>query len=107
MTSLPNNSPGDGRGHGTFVASIAAGAAPGYAGAAPTAPLVSIDVADDSGMAMTSVEPFPLRRQTAHFAAEVLDGSSARTSSSEPPAYTVCKTARSRGKSAIFSRSWA
>ena len=54
LTSLPNNSPGDGRGHGTFVASIAAGSAPGYAGAAPSAPLVSIDVADDSGMAMTS-----------------------------------------------------
>jgi serine protease AprX len=54
MTSLPNNSPGDGRGHGTFVASLAAGSALGYAGAAPTAPLVSIDVADDSGMAMTS-----------------------------------------------------
>jgi serine protease AprX len=54
MTSLPNNSPGDGRGHGTFVASIAAGGATGYVGAAPTAPLVSIDVADDSGMAMTS-----------------------------------------------------
>jgi serine protease AprX len=54
MTSLPNNSPGDGRGHGTFVASIAAGAASGYYGAAPTAPLVSIDVADDTGVAMTS-----------------------------------------------------
>jgi serine protease AprX len=54
LTSLPTNSPGDGRGHGTFVASIAAGAAPGYAGAAPSAPLVSIDVADDRGMAMTS-----------------------------------------------------
>jgi uncharacterized cupredoxin-like copper-binding protein len=25
LTSLPNNSPHDGRGHGTFVASIAAG----------------------------------------------------------------------------------
>jgi serine protease AprX len=54
LTSLPNNSPGDGRGHGTFVASIAAGAATGYVGAAPTAPLVSIDVADDTGVAMTS-----------------------------------------------------
>jgi serine protease AprX len=54
LTALPNNSPGDGRGHGTFVASIAAGAATGYYGAAPTAPLVSIDVADDTGVAMTS-----------------------------------------------------
>jgi serine protease AprX len=48
------DSPGDGRGHGTFVASIAAGSAAGYAGAAPTAPLVSIDVVDDAGMAWTS-----------------------------------------------------
>jgi serine protease AprX len=53
MTSLLPNSPGDGRGHGTFVAGIAAGSASGYAGAAPTAPIVSIDVMDDSGMAMT------------------------------------------------------
>ena len=48
------DSPGDGRGHGTFVASIAAGSASGYAGAAPAAPLVSIDVVDDAGMAWTS-----------------------------------------------------
>jgi serine protease AprX len=54
MTSLEPNAPGDGRGHGTFVASIAAGSAPRYAGAAPNAPLVSIDVTDDHGMAMTS-----------------------------------------------------
>jgi serine protease AprX len=54
MTSLPHNSPGDGRGHGTFVASIAAGGAGGYIGAAPSAPLVSLDVADDAGMAMTA-----------------------------------------------------
>ena len=32
LTSLGPNSPGDGYGHGTFVAGIAAGAAPGYAG---------------------------------------------------------------------------
>ncbi len=54
MTSLAGNSPGDGRGHGTFVAGIAAGSAPGYAGAAPSAPIVSLDVMDDKGMAMTS-----------------------------------------------------
>jgi serine protease AprX len=54
LTTLPNNSSGDGRGHGTFVAGIAAGSAPGYAGAAPQANLVSIDVMDDSGMARTS-----------------------------------------------------
>jgi serine protease AprX len=54
MTSLPANSPGDGRGHGTFVASIAAGQAAGHAGAAPAADLISLDVMDDSGMARTS-----------------------------------------------------
>jgi serine protease AprX len=54
MTGLLPNSPGDGRGHGTFVAGIAAGSRAGYAGAAPTAPIVSIDVMDDLGMAMTS-----------------------------------------------------
>jgi serine protease AprX len=52
-TATPN-SPGDGRGHGTFVAGIAAGAAPGYAGAAPGANLVSVDVLNDDGMAWTS-----------------------------------------------------
>jgi serine protease AprX len=54
LTSALPNSPGDGRGHGTFVAGIAAGAAPGYAGAAPGAKLVSIDVLNDAGMAWTS-----------------------------------------------------
>ena len=54
ITNLQPNSPGDGRGHGTFVAGIAAGSAPGYAGAAPAAKLVSLDVMDDNGMARTS-----------------------------------------------------
>jgi serine protease AprX len=54
LTTLPNNSDGDGRGHGTFVAGVAAGSAPGFAGAAPQANLVSIDVMDDNGMARTS-----------------------------------------------------
>ena len=54
MTTLPNNSPGDGRGHGTFVAGVAAGSAASYAGVLPNAPLVSIDVLDDNGMARTS-----------------------------------------------------
>ena len=47
------NSPGDGRGHGTFVAGIAAGSGANYAGAAPAAKLVSLDVMDDNGMART------------------------------------------------------
>ena len=54
MTSLPGNSAGDGRGHGTFVAGLAAGNAPAHAGAAPDAGIVSIDVMDDRGMARTS-----------------------------------------------------
>jgi len=54
FTTLPGNSPGDGRGHGTLVAGVAAGSAPGHAGAAPTAGIVSLDVMDDQGMARTS-----------------------------------------------------
>jgi serine protease AprX len=55
LSTLPGNTvPGDGRGHGTFVAGIAAGAAAGYAGAAPTANIVSVDVMDDTGVARTS-----------------------------------------------------
>jgi serine protease AprX len=54
LSTLTNNSSGDGRGHGTFVAGIAAGASDGYAGSAPGANLVSIDVLDDTGMGMTS-----------------------------------------------------
>ena len=54
ITQLQPNSPGDGRGHGTFVAGIAAGSGANYAGAAPAAKLVSLDVMDDSGMARTS-----------------------------------------------------
>jgi serine protease AprX len=54
LTSLHGNSPGDGRGHGTFVAGLAAGDAPEHAGAAPDAGIVSIDVMDDRGMARTS-----------------------------------------------------
>ena len=52
-TAAPN-SPGDGLGHGTFVAGLAAGAAPGYAGAAPGANLVSVDVLNDEGLGYTS-----------------------------------------------------
>jgi serine protease AprX len=54
LTSLPGNSPGDGRGHGTFVAGIAAGDLQGKSGAAPGAKIVSLDVMDDHGMAKTS-----------------------------------------------------
>jgi serine protease AprX len=54
FTTLPNNSNGDGRGHGTFVAGIAAGSADGYTGTTPQAGLVSLDVMDDSGVARTS-----------------------------------------------------
>ena len=49
-----NRSNGDGRGHGSFVAGIAAGSARDYAGVAPNAPLVSLDVMDDSGSGRTS-----------------------------------------------------
>ena len=54
LSSMTPNAPGDGRGHGTFVAGIAAGSASGYAGAAPSAKVVSLDVMDDTGTARTS-----------------------------------------------------
>ena len=54
LTDRVPNSPGDGNGHGTAVASMAAGGAEGYTGAAPDARLVSIDVLDDDGIANTS-----------------------------------------------------
>ncbi|HET9324841.1 MAG TPA: S8 family serine peptidase [Gaiellaceae bacterium] len=54
LTSRTPNSPGDGNGHGTAVASIAAGEAAGYTGAAPDANIVSIDVLDDDGVGNTS-----------------------------------------------------
>jgi serine protease AprX len=53
-TIAGNSSLDDQRGHGTFVAGIAAGAASDLAGAAPTAPLVSIKVIDANGQAKTS-----------------------------------------------------
>jgi len=43
------NAPGDGYGHGTFVAGIAAGGADGMAGVAPNANLLSLDVMNDAG----------------------------------------------------------
>lgn len=55
LSTLPDNtSMDDQRGHGTFVAGIAAGAAADLAGAAPTAPIVSIKVINADGMAKTS-----------------------------------------------------
>jgi len=54
LSTLPGNSPGDGRGHGTFVAGIAAGRLAGMNGASPNAKIVSLDVMDDQGMARTS-----------------------------------------------------
>jgi Subtilase family len=47
LDSLQPNSPGDGYGHGTFVAGVAAGQAAGFAGVAPSANVVSIDVMND------------------------------------------------------------
>jgi serine protease AprX len=45
---------GDQRGHGTFVAGIAAGSAPGFTGAAPAARILPIRVMDQNGVALTS-----------------------------------------------------
>jgi serine protease AprX len=54
LTSLAPNSAGDGWGHGTMVASLAGGADDRYAGIAPTAQVVSLDVVNDLGEARTS-----------------------------------------------------
>jgi serine protease AprX len=54
LSSLTPNALGDDRGHGTFVAGIAAGEAPGYAGADPAARILPIRVMDQNGMAKTS-----------------------------------------------------
>ncbi|MDQ3778153.1 MAG: S8 family serine peptidase [Actinomycetota bacterium] len=54
FTTLTPNSAGDGRGHGTFVAGIAAGQADGYTGYAPTSNIVSLDVLADDGQGLTS-----------------------------------------------------
>src|SRR4051812_5005848 len=51
FASLAPNSPGDGEGHGTFVAGIAAGSAKDYAGVAPKANILSLDVMNDEGEA--------------------------------------------------------
>ncbi len=53
LTSLQPNSAGDGRGHGTFVSAIAAGGRDDRTGGSPESKIVSIDVMDDNGMAMT------------------------------------------------------
>ncbi len=50
LTQLQPNAAGDGRGHGTFVSGLAAG----RYGGAPGARIVSLDVMDDNGKAMTS-----------------------------------------------------
>ena len=54
LASLGPNSAGDGFGHGTFVAGIAAGSASGYAGTTPNANLLSIDVMNDAGQGTTA-----------------------------------------------------
>jgi serine protease AprX len=54
LSTLSPNATGDGRGHGTFVAGIAAGSALGMTGAAPGAKILPIRVMDDNGVAMTS-----------------------------------------------------
>ncbi len=54
LTSRADNQAGDGNGHGTAVASVAAGEAGGYTGAAPEAKLVAVDVLDDNAVANVS-----------------------------------------------------
>jgi serine protease AprX len=48
------NAAGDGLGHGTFTAGIAAGSDDGHAGGSPNAGIVELDVLDDAGSGSTS-----------------------------------------------------
>ncbi len=54
LSSTTPNAQGDGDGHGTFVAGIAAGGLNGFAGASPTSHILPIRVMDDNGVARTS-----------------------------------------------------
>jgi serine protease AprX len=54
FVSSGQNSSGDGFGHGTLVASIAAGGKAGYDGMAPQADIVSLDVLNDAGAGVMS-----------------------------------------------------
>jgi serine protease AprX len=54
LSSATPGAAGDGDGHGTFVAGIAAGGNDGYAGASPNSHVIPIRVMDDNGVARTS-----------------------------------------------------
>ena len=54
LSSATPSAQGDGDGHGTFVAGIAAGGNPGYTGASPSSHILPIRVMDDNGVARTS-----------------------------------------------------
>jgi serine protease AprX len=54
FASVAPNSAGDGYGHGTLVAALAAGGAAGYAGVVPRAKVVSLDVLNDYGVGYMS-----------------------------------------------------
>ena len=54
LCNLSPNSSGDGDGHGTFVSSILAGVGSSHIGAAPNGKLISLDVVNDQGEALTS-----------------------------------------------------
>ena len=54
LSSTTPSAQGDGDGHGTFVAGIAAGGNPGYTGASPSSHILPMRVMDDNGVARTS-----------------------------------------------------
>ncbi|MEX0816149.1 MAG: S8 family serine peptidase [Gaiellales bacterium] len=54
VSSLAPGAEGDGQGHGTLVAGVAAGSNPLYMGAAPNAPLVSLRTSDAEGRSVTA-----------------------------------------------------
>jgi serine protease AprX len=54
FVSSGTNSSGDGFGHGTLVAAIAAGSVDGYTGVTPKSSLISLDVLNDAGIGTMS-----------------------------------------------------
>jgi serine protease AprX len=54
LSSLSPTATGDGEGHGTMVAAVAAGAAAGHPGVAQNAPIVSVRTSNNNGESLTS-----------------------------------------------------